>query len=593
MALPALAQHGLTSRVSVAAYGGDVDRHSGAPSLSADGRHVAFHSRASNLAPLAQGVDLNDAFDIFVRDRVAGATRRVSIGLGGIDPVGGSGYPSISADGGRVAFHSFAWNLVANDTNQMLDVFVVEVATLATTRVSVTSSGAESLGTAWFPSLSADGRYVAFESYADDLVPNDANLAVDVFRHDTLTGVTEIVSVNPQGASGRGDSGGDASTGPALSADGRHVAFWSRADDLVPNDTNGITLPLPCKMCGDDVFVRDMLLGTTTRVSVDSSGAQGDWKSNQASISGDGRFVAFASQAANLVPSDTNGATDVFVHDRDADADGILDEPGAIETTRVSVDSAGLQMAGGGGGGTLGWGGPRISADGSTVAFQSVSPLAPPGANGKYQVFLTDRASGAVEALSVDPWLVLGAQHSYSVALDASGDHAAFVTRSTGLAAGDANAFDDVYLRRLLPPPRTYCTAKTSSLGCVATLSTSGVAGATLPAPFTIATASLRSQVAGLLIYSLAGAAANPFQGGLLCVQAPFARTPLQPTGGSPSGDDCTGALAFDFNAYVDSGANPALVDGVTVWAQSWSRDGADPFGTNLSGGVSFTLTAP
>jgi Tol biopolymer transport system component len=592
-AAAASAQYGITSRASVAAYGGDVDHHSGAPSLSADGRFVAFHSRASNLFPLSQGFDGNSAFDIFVRDLLTGTTRRVSIGIGGFDPVGGSGHPSISADGSRVAFHSFSWNLVANDSNQALDVFVVDVATLATTRVSVISGGAQATGMSQFASLSADGRYVVFESWAADLAPGDGNLACDIFRHDTLTGVTELVSANPAGVSGNGDSGGDSVSPPSISADGRWVAFGSRASDLVPNDTNHITFPLPCKLCGDDVFVRDMLLGTTVKVSVSSAGVPGDWKNNYCAISGDGRLVVFEGASANLVPGDTNDAGDVFVHDRDADVDGIFDEPGAIATTRVSVDSSGAQMANGAGGGGIGWGGPRISFDGSTVAFHSISPLAPPGSNGRIQVFVKDLASGLVEATSVDPWFALGAEHSFLAALDANGDHVAFTTRSTGIVAGETNARDDVFVRRACPQPATYCTAKLNSLGCAATLSTFGVPGATLPAPFTITTSNLRSQVAGLTIYSLAGASATPFQGGHLCVQAPFARTPIQPTGGNPAGNDCSGSLAFDFNAYVASGANPALVDGVTVWAQSWSRDGGDPFGSNLSGGVTFVLSAP
>ena len=157
-------------------------------------------------------------------------------------------------------------------------------------RVSVASSGVQGNGRSCCPSISADGRFVAFASEASNLVPGDTNGAWDVFVYDRQTGEITRVSVASDGAQGNGDSGG-----PAISADGRFVAFYSSASNLVPGDTNGV----------EDVFVHDRLTGQTTRVSVASDGAQGNDLSWQPSISADGRFVAFASRASNLVPGDT------------------------------------------------------------------------------------------------------------------------------------------------------------------------------------------------------------------------------------------------------------------------------------------------
>ena len=148
------------------------------------------------------------------------------------------------------------------------------------------------------PAISADGRFVAFVSFATNLVPGDTNDATDVFVRDRQTGTTRRVSLGPGGVQGNGGS-----AGPAISANGRFVAFFSAATNLVPGDTNGTA----------DVFVRDRQTGTTRRVSLGPGGVQGDGDSVGAAISADGRFVAFESDATNLVPGDTNGAPDVFV----------------------------------------------------------------------------------------------------------------------------------------------------------------------------------------------------------------------------------------------------------------------------------------
>ncbi len=283
-------------RVSVASGGGDANADSYGPSISADGWYVAFDSDASNLVP----GDTNGYPDVFVRDRQTGITERVSLASGGAQGNWDSMRASISGDGRYVAFESWASNLVPGDANDRTDVFVYDRQTSSIERVSVASDGTEANGFSWEPSVSADGRYVAFESYASNLVTGDTNGSCDVFVHDRQSGSTERVSV----ASGGGDANAD-SYGPSISADGWYVAFDSDASNLVPGDTNGYP----------DVFVRDRQTGITERVSLASGGAQGNWDSMRASISGDGRYVAFESLASNLVSDDANGVDDVFVGD--------------------------------------------------------------------------------------------------------------------------------------------------------------------------------------------------------------------------------------------------------------------------------------
>ena len=238
-----------------------------------------------------------------------GSTERASVDSAGNQSVGPSlagpfaAPPSISADGRFVAFAAWARNLAPGDTNGFGDVFVHDRGTGTTERLSADRTGTEANDTIHQPAISGDGHVVAFVSAATNLVPGDTNGQADVFVHDRPSGTTERVSVNSDGAEGDGSS-----ERPTLSADGRYVAFSSSATNLVPGDTNGQS----------DVFVHDRQTRLTERVSVDSAGTEGNGDSRGASLSADGRFVAFASDANNLVPWDTNSVTDVFVRDRNS-----------------------------------------------------------------------------------------------------------------------------------------------------------------------------------------------------------------------------------------------------------------------------------
>jgi Tol biopolymer transport system component len=342
----------VTTRVSVASNATQGNGYASRPSLSADGQVVAFVSGATNLVP----GDTNARDDIFVRDRAAGTTTRVSVATGGTEADSGSDFPALSADGRFVAFSSDATNLVAGDTNVSRDIFVRDRATDTTTRVSVATNGAQANNDSIVPALSADGRYVAFASNASNLVPDDTNNRMDIFVHDRVSGATTRVSVASNGAQANNDS-----IFPALSADGRLVVFQSVASNLVPNDTNA----------AEDVFVHDCVTGATTRVSVAPNGAQADGYSVSATISADGRFVAFASMASNLVAGDTNGTRDVFVHDRQAGA-----------ATRVNVATDGTQA-------NYDSESPALSADGRSVAFGSnATNLVPDDSNFAADIFV-------------------------------------------------------------------------------------------------------------------------------------------------------------------------------------------------------------
>lgn len=324
----------MTERVSIDSAGVQGNQGSTAPSISADGRYVAFESKASDLV----GNDTNGLFDVFVHDRATHTTRRVSRSSAGIQGDSYSYAASISADGRFVAFSSDATNLVEGDTNETYDIFVRDRQTHTTRRVSISSAGVEGDRDSFIPAISADGRTVAFTSRARNLVGDDTNGSYDVFVHDRMAGVTERVSKSSAEAQGNVDS-----YFPSISADGRYVAFQSEAGNLVGNDRNG----------SYDVFVRDRTTNTTRRVSLSSAGVEGDGSTTGPSISADGRYVAFNSGATNLIGRDTNDAYDVFVRDRTTHT-----------TRRVSLGAAGAQ-------GNSDSFQPSISADGRYVAFSS------------------------------------------------------------------------------------------------------------------------------------------------------------------------------------------------------------------------------
>jgi Tol biopolymer transport system component len=406
-AIPALAQ--TTTRVSIGPAGQQGNGPSGLNgiALSADGNVAAFQTAALNFAPGHNG-------GVFVRDLAGGTTVAASVSDDGMHAAG-SYAPSLSSDGRYVAFHSDGANLVPGDTNLASDVFVRDLASQRTTRVSVTSSGDQAMGFSSVPSISSDGRFVAFESAAGNLGRLPGSAMIHVYVHDRLTGTTTLVS--------RGSLGNQATlncTAPVISGDGRFVAFVSADANLVGDDTNRAS----------DVFVHDVGRGTTARVSVTTSGMQASGISVSPAMSPDGRFVAFSSTAGNLAPGDTNNVDDVFVYDR---AELVLH--------RVSVASNGMQANGR----SIT---PSISADGRFVAFRSeATNLVAGDTNGASDVFVHDRETGATTRQSVSGTCRQSAGAGTTPVISGSGGRLLFLSREADLVAGDTNLTWDVFLR--------------------------------------------------------------------------------------------------------------------------------------------------
>jgi Tol biopolymer transport system component len=408
-----------TLRASVDSGGVQGSFYSVSPSISADGRYVAFCSRSS-LVP----ADRNQLVDVYVRDRTTRATTRVSVTSSGGEVGGDSARPAISADGRFVAFGSFASNLVPGDTNGDWDVFVHDRQTGSTSRVSVSSGGgAEADGASGDPSISADGRFVAFWSRGTTLVPSDANGSVDVFVRDLQTGQTARASLGAGSAEANGDS-----LHVAISGDGRWVAFESVASNLVPSDGNEAS----------DVFVRDLQTGSTVRASVGAGAVEGLGDSTFPAISADGRFVAFLSDAPNLVAGDTNGKVDVFVRDL------------ALGTTaRASVSTGGAQAD------DISLE-PSVSADGRWIAFASYATTLVPGdTNGplRADAFLRDLQSGATTRVNL---ALSNGQDDGGVGaceISADGRNVVFDSSGENLVPGDTNAVADVFVRDLVHGP--------------------------------------------------------------------------------------------------------------------------------------------
>ena len=325
-----------TSRISVSSSGTQGNAASSAAVLSSNGRYVAFVSEASNLV----SVDTNNASDIFVYDRDIGAATvvtRVSVGAANLQADGLSLNPSISADGRYIVFESDATNLVVGDTNNKRDIFLYDFQTAATTRVSVTAEGLEANNNSYNGIISSDGSIIAFESDASNIVP-DGNLKRDIFTYTLASGVVSRVSVDSSGAEANGDS-----LGATLSATGRYVAFESTASNLVADDLVGI----------NDVFLRDRENATTKRVSINSNATESDGASLDTFEASDGSRTLFTSSGSNLISGDTNAKSDIFAYNSTS---------GSI--TRVSVLPTGLQTANNSNSGT-------ISSSSQYMAFAS------------------------------------------------------------------------------------------------------------------------------------------------------------------------------------------------------------------------------
>jgi len=341
---------------------------------------------------------------------------------------------SVSADGTLVAFVSGSPNLVAGDTNGVRDVFVRNLVTGTTTRASL-GAGGQANGASSNAGISADGRFVVFTSLASNLVAGDTNGVADVFERDLATGQTTRVSASTGGVQGNDASGGAAS---GISADGAAISFSSAASNLVPGDTNH------CR----DVFVWTRATGAVERVSVAGDGSQAAaGASDASSISADGRYVAFASTAPNLVAGDTNLAADVFVHDRVTGS-----------TVRASVTASGGQAATAS---SLQPGG--LSANGQLVAFDTAAPLVA-GDTGGNDFYLFYLAAGTTERISVNSGGLGANGNSSAAAISADGRYVAFESSATNLDPADTGGDEDVFVRDRVAGLTRLVSASTSPI---------------------------------------------------------------------------------------------------------------------------------
>jgi Tol biopolymer transport system component len=376
------------------------------PAISADGRFVAFASSATNLV----ADDTNGFQDIFVRDVVAGTTSRVSVSTSGGQANGGSDSPAISADGRYVAFSSSATNLVTGDTNGKQDVFVRDLVVNTTTRVSIGNAG-QGNDRSFTPSISADGRYIAFGSWSTNLGSQGAT----VYVRDTVNNTTATVAI----------SSFFSAQFPAISADGHFLTFITNAP-LAAGDTNGRS----------DILRRDLWTGATVRVSVNSDGSQvssASW--GPPALSGDGRYVVFTSDQP-LAPADTNGRTDAFV--RDMVANTLL----LVPTARDGDVST-----------------PSISADGRFVSYRLHFATATAQEQGGIYLYETQTGANMLVSQRLDGTSADG--YSNRSSLTSDGSSVVFDSDDSELVRTDTNGQPDVFLKRIgtTGPPTPTATA--------------------------------------------------------------------------------------------------------------------------------------
>jgi len=412
---------GETQIVSVSTSGEQADFDSEDAVMSANGRFVAFSSRAKLVDAAGAGFR-----NIYVRDRKKGRTSLITATPSGAVARGET--PSISANGRFVAFSSSSSPiLVEGDGDRGEDIYLHDRKKRKTVRVSRELSDPPAQITDWchvFPSISGNGRFIAFVSDNDALVENDDNDMFDVFLYDIRKGTTTLVSRGVDGTGANDDACSDnrnRCAPPSLSKNGRFVVFTSEASNLVEGDTNGTA----------DIFLFDRKTETTSRVSVGVGGEESNGRSFVARISANGRFVAFGSAATNLVVDDTNGTLDIFVRDLKKGT-----------TTIVSVASSGEQ-------GDVGSRRPTISANGRFIAFSSTaSTLVDGDTVGGVEVYVHDRKKGRTTKGSVDSSGADGDRFSDRASISANGRFVSFESSATNLVEGDTNGETDIFVHR-------------------------------------------------------------------------------------------------------------------------------------------------
>ena len=391
---------------------GGISAAGDAPSLSASGRYAAFESRHAGMDPDDPTTDPK----VFLRDVKKGTLVRVDTAPDG-QAADGRGYaPALDAKGRCVAFVSYASNLVAGDTNNESDVFVFDRKKAVIRRVSVSESGAQADNFAEDPAISANGKVVAWTTFASTLIGGDTNQDRDLYV--AWWKKNRIVRASVSRSGGDADAGAFDAT---LSGNGRYAGFNSLATNLVEGDTNGFS----------DTFVRDLKKGVTHRISVSTAGEEGNWHSWSPALSRNGRYAAFVSLATNLVEGDTNGSWDIFVHDLRKGT-----------TTRVSVASDGTQA-------NDHSSTPTISLNGRYIAFESrATNLDGADQDGEWDTFVHDRKKGVTWRVSFTSQDTEIAGRVWDSTISGNGRVVAFTTDADGVVPADSNGLLDAFVRR-------------------------------------------------------------------------------------------------------------------------------------------------
>ena len=470
---------GSITLASVTATGGQGNAQSNYSYLSNNGMFIAFMSSASNFDP----ADSNTSEDVYFKNLITGELRVVSVNNSGVVSNGFSEAPFVSDDGQKVVFSSVGTNLVNDDGNGDMDVFLRDLIDGTTQLVSRTAAGIPADRGGRWGALDPTGRYVSFLSISNDLVPGDNNQGLsDIFIKDLQTGEVSILTTDPSGnpasevtdqlyspvpswsqdgrylvfhhysnlvdpyqatssiyrkdmmtgdielASTRLDmlpnfTGSSDSNEAAINADGQFVAFSSNANNLTLNDTNTF----------QDIFIMNRQLGLNELVSVTPDGIAANGTSNSPSLSRDARFVAFVSQATNLVANDTNNSHDIFVKDR---SNGSVMRANTLPNGQVSNGSAGL---------------PFLSGDGSRMAFASNAfDLYAGDNNSQSDVFVKDLVGGGVTIVSATASGLVGNGMSTNPIMSEDGRYVLFRSMASNLVPGDNNGTWDLFVKDLL-----------------------------------------------------------------------------------------------------------------------------------------------
>ncbi|HVS17598.1 MAG TPA: hypothetical protein VMT18_03275 [Planctomycetota bacterium] len=525
--------------------------------LDFEGHHIAFNSEADNLVSLDEPFTL----DVFVRNLLDGTVVRASVDMVGGTPDGMSRSPQLDQSGSRVAFESLAGDLVVGDGNGFFDVYVRDLQTATTLRISQALGGGDPDAHCFLGAISGNGERVSYRSAASNLVAGDLAGIEDVFVHDLVQGWTVRVSVGMNGAEANG-----ASWGGSLSADGRYVAFCSEASNLVAGDVNDEI----------DAFLHDLQTGTTQLSSLAWDGSPADYGTTKVEISGDASTLFMASGATNLVPQAPDTHYDIFARDL---ATGT--------NTHVSVP-----LGGGNVDGSSNLYG--VSHDGRYVAFTSYSTnLVAGDVNGAQDVFVRDLSTGTTERVNLTSLGVATSVSAYHASISGNGRVASFSTWDSTVVPFDTNSSPDEFVRERWSPVSTvasYCAPSTASVpGCDAVLSASGSPSLASAGSFVFDTGPILGSVIGVLRFGVSGPNQTPFGsfGGFDCIGPPGVRMPPKFSGGTLG--TCSGSMQSTLAELA--AAFPGIVlPGATVHTQVWMRDPGNSDGFALSSGVWFQV---